>query len=256
MISDADSCVAGVGVGCGTHNESANPAGVTFDQTALTSTEFEFTIKHDGARSNRVYYFRLFNLTYNEPVGVADTFSYPSLVTEGAALGSSLTSISSGTTVAGVVTDVATTPTAISFGSIPFNTDWEAAQRINISTNATQGYQVLLYADQQLTNNVGDSIPAITSTNAVPAGWSTACLSAASGCFGYHSTDATLDGGSARFSPLDSYARLETAPREVMYSSIPTTGETADIVFRIRVGNTQPAGDYSTDLTYISVPVH
>jgi hypothetical protein len=256
VISDADSCVAGVGVGCGTHNESANPAGVTFDQTALTSTEFEFTLKHDGARSNRVYYFRLYDLTNDEAVGVADTFSYPSLVTEGAAMSSALASISSGTTIAGIVTDVATTPTAVSFGSVPFNTEWEGAQRINISTNATEGYQVLMYADSQLINTYGDAIQAITGTNAAPTGWSAACLSNATGCFGYHTTDATLDAGSTRFAPTDSYAALETSPREVMYSSIPTTGDTHDIVFKLKVTNLQPAGDYTTNLTYISVPVH
>ncbi len=256
VISDADSCVAGIGVGCGTHNESANPAGVTFDQTALSSTEFEFTLKHDGARSNRVYYFRLYNLTYAEAVATAATFSYPSLVTEGANVGFSISGLGSGVSTAGIVTDATTTPTTINFSSIPFNTAIEAAQRINISTNATEGYQILKYAGQQLTNSVSDTVLPITSSNTVPAGWTTACLTSATSCFGYHSSDATLFGGSSRFAPTDSYAALSTTPREVMYSSIPTTGDINDIVYKLRVGNTQPAGDYTTSLTYIAVPVH
>jgi hypothetical protein len=256
VISDADSCVAGVGAGCGTHNESANPAGATFDQIALTSTEFEFTLKHDGARTNRVYYFRLYDLTNDEVVGVADTFSNPSLVTEGATLNSTISSISAGASIAGITTDVATTPTSVGFGSVPFNTEWEAAQRFSITTNATEGYQVLVFADSQLTNTSGDTIQAVTSSNAIPAGWASACLTSANGCFGYHTTDATLDGGSTRFSPTNSYAALETVPREVIYSSIPTTNDTNDIVFKLRVNGLQPAGEYTTDLTYITVPVH
>jgi hypothetical protein len=256
VISDADSCVAGVGAGCGTHNESANPAGVTFDQTALTSTEFEFTLKHDGARSNRVYYFRLYNLTYDEAVTPAATFSYPSLVTEGANMNFSINGLNAGTATAGITTDATTTPTSVSFSNIPFNTDLEAAQRVSITTNATEGYQVLKYADQQLTNTYGDTITPITGSNAIPAGWSASCLVNATGCFGYHTADATLDGGSARFAPTDSYAALDTAPREIMYSSIPTTGDTNDVIYKLKVTNLQPAGDYTTSLTYIAVPVH
>ncbi len=255
IISDADSCVAGVGVGCGTHNESANPAGITFDQTALTSTEFEFTIKHDGARSNRVYYFRLYDLTNDEPVGVANTFSYPSLVTEGAQLSFSIAGLSSGTVTSGITTDITTTPTVVDFDPIPFNTALEAAQRISVSTNATEGYQILKVADQQLLNTYGDAIPPVTGTNASPTGWATGCLSNATGCFGYHTTDATLSGGSSRFGPTDSYAALSTIPAEIMYSSVPMTDQ-HDVVYKLQITGLQPAGDYTTAINLIAVPVH
>jgi hypothetical protein len=255
VISSADSCVAGVGTGCGTHNESANPAGVTFDQPALTDTEFEFALKHAGARSNRVYYFRLYNLTYSEVVGVADTFSSPSLVTEGAALGFSVAGLNSNTLTGGITTDATTTATAVAYGQMSFDIDKEAAQRISINTNATQGYQVLLATDQQLTNSFSQSIPQVTGTNSSPSGWSTGCLMSASGCFGYHSTDATLDGGSSRFGPLDSYAALDTVGREIMYSSVPTS-DTQDIIYKIRVSIGQQTGQYTANIVYIAVPVH
>jgi hypothetical protein len=255
LISDADSCIAGVGVGCGTHNEGVSTTTATLDQIALTSTEYEFTLLHAGARVNRVYYFRLYNLTYDEVVTPADTFSFPSLVTQGANLNFDVTGINAQTLIAGVTTDATTTPSTIVFGSIPFNTDVEAAQRITITTNATEGYQVLKFASQQLLNGYNDPISAITSTNAVPAGWNTACPTAVNGCFGYHSTDATLDGGSGRFGALDSYAALATSPQEIMYSSIPTT-DIHDIVYRIKIPDDQPPGDYVTDITYIAVPVH
>jgi hypothetical protein len=203
-----------------------------------------------------VYYFRLYDLTNDEAVGVADTFSYPSLVTEGANMNFSVNGLNAGTLTANIVTDATTTPTSISFNNIPFNTDLEAAQRVSISTNATEGYQVLKYADQQLTNVYGDIISPVTGSNAIPAGWSSSCLVNAVGCFGYHTSDAILDGSSGRFGPTDSYAALDTVPREIMYSSIPTAGDTNDVVYKLKVSILQPAGDYSTSLTYIAVPVH
>lgn len=255
LISDADSCVAGVGAGCGTHNEGISTTTANLDQTALTSTEYEFTLVQSGAAANRVFYFRLYNLTYDEVVETAPTFSYPSLVTEGANLNFNVTGINSQTLIAGITTDATTTPNSIIFGKLPFDADVEAAQRITITTNAAEGYQVLKSASQQLLNSYGDPIPPITSTNATPAGWNTACSFITNSCFGYHSTDATLDGGSGRFAPLDSYAALDTAPREIMYSSIPTT-DIHEVVYRIKVKEEQPAGDYVTDITYIAVPVH
>ena len=159
------------------------------------------------------------------------------------------------TSTAGIVTDTTTTATAIGFGSIPLATDREAAQRISINTNATEGYQVLKYASQQLLNSYGEAVSAISSSNAVPNGWVTACSASASGCFGYHSTDATLSGGSGRFGPTDSYAALDTTPREIMYSSIPAN-DTQDMVYKIKVTGTQSAGDYTTNIVYIAVPVH
>jgi len=255
VIASADSCSGGVGNGCGTYNESSLPTS-SFTQLAYAKTEYEFTLRHDGARANRVYYFRLYNLTYNEVVTPAATYSYPSLVTEGAALTFGITGLNKNTSTAGIVTDATTTPTAVPFGSLPFNTDYEAAQRVSITTNATDGYQVLLKSSSQMLNSYGDPIPAVSASNASPAGWSTACSGAATGCFGYHTTDATLAGGSTRFAPTDSYAALATSPSEIMYSSIPTTGDTSDLVYKMKVTQNQAAGDYSTTLNYIAVPVH
>jgi hypothetical protein len=81
------------------------------------------------------------------------------------------------------------------------------------------------------------------------------CTTPAVGCFGYHTTDATLEGGSTRFGPSDTYAGFSTAPEEIMYSSIPTT-ESEDVVFRILVTELQSAGDYTTNIVYLAVPVY
>ena len=255
VISNADACTAGVGNGCGTYNEGVSTTSATYDQPPFANTEYEFTLKHAGARSNAVYYFRLTNLTYNEVVNVAATYSTPSLVTEGAALTFTVAGLNKNTSTAGIVTDATTTPTAVGFGSLALGTDTEAAQRISISTNATEGYQVLMYATQQLLNSYSDSVAPVTGTNAAPLGWATGCSGAAIGCAGYHTTDATLEGGSSRFGATDSYAALDTTAKEIMYSSIPSS-DVQDIIYKLKISQLQAAGDYSTNITYIAVPVH
>jgi hypothetical protein len=252
VISDADSCVSGVGDGCGTYNESTSTPS-TFDQTAYTNAEYEFTIKHAGARTNAVYYFRLYDVVNDEVVVLNSTSTYPSLVTEGASLTFTVTGLPSGTTTAGIVTDATTTATGISFVSVPFDTEYEVAHRITVNTNATEGYQVLKFATQQLLNSVGEAINPITTTNAAPGGWSTGCIVSESGCFGYHTTDAVLQGGSARFSATDSYAKLNTAAEEIMFSPIPTI-DTHDIVYKIRVNEKQSPGNYVSEITYLAIP--
>lgn len=256
VIASADSCLGGVGNGCGVHNEGISTANATYDQPAYAKTEYEFTIKHAGARSNRVYYFRLYNITYNEVVGVFGASSNPSLMTEGAALTFGVAGLNRNTSTAGIVTDATTTPQTINFSTVPLNTNYEAAQRITVSTNATQGYQVLKFASQQMLNTYGDQVTPVTGTNLSPTGWATGCSGGAIGCFGYHTTDGTLQSGSSRFGATDSYAALDTSPKEIMYSSIPITSDVQDIVYKIKVTGNQPAGDYSTTITYLATPVH
>jgi hypothetical protein len=255
LLSNSDSCIASVGSGCGTHNEGVSTTTATLTQLPFTNTEYEFTLTSNGAGANTVYYFRLYNLTYDEVVVVGNSYSYPSLLTEPTQMDFSIIGVPANTLVAGITTTATSTPAAISFGKLQFNIDASVAQGVSISTNAIQGYRVLQFVSDQLTNTQGNQIPPVTAANAAPASWNTTCLSSASGCFGYHTTDGTLQGGSARFGALDSYAALDTIPREIMYSSIPAN-ETITILYRIRVTPTQAPGDYENSVTYIAVPVH
>ena len=254
VLTNTDTCVAGVGVGCGTRNEAATTSS-NLTHAAGAATEFEFTLINAAARANGVYYFRLYDVSNDEAL-VASS-SYPSLVTEGAQLVFSIAGVDAEVEIGGSggpITDATTSAAAINFGSLPIGSDYEAAQRLTINTNATEGYQVLQIASQQLTNSYGDEIPPITSTNSVPAGWGTACPGTATGCFGYHTTDGSLFGGSTRFAPLDSYAALDTSPQEIMYSSVPIV-DVHDVVYRVHVTPLQPASDYETTLTYVAIPV-
>jgi hypothetical protein len=256
VLTDADSCVASTGDGCGTHNES--PRIITgFRHENSASAEYEFTLTAKLLRANAVYYFRLFDVVQSIPVPINTGETYPSLVAEGASLVFTTTGITSGTVIGDVTMDVTSTATLIPFGSLPFNTDYEAGYRLNINTNATEGYQVLMYVDQQLLNEYGSPIPPITGTNAVPTSWSpTGCLTSVTGCFGYHTTDGTLQSGfRERFGADDSYAQVSTSPEEVMYKSFPTN-DTHDIVYRLKVTEEQASGQYETIINYIAVPVH
>ncbi len=253
LISSADSCVATVGDGCGRHNTSPDlVAGHTHNAGA--AAEYSFYVQHAGARINTVYYFRLFDVTNDLSVLASST--YPSLVTAGSALSFSIAGVNAGTIVEGITADVATTPTSIPFGSIPLNTEYEAVYNLNVSTNATEGYQVLMFAKQPLMNSYGDEIAGISATNESPTSWATACPPEVAGCFGYHSGDDVLSGGSARFAPDDSYAALSTStPEEIMFSST-AIEDSVDIVFRVQVRDLQTAGEYQSEITYLVLPAY
>jgi hypothetical protein len=195
----------------------------------------------------------LYDVVNDSPVNFDTGESFPSVVTEGPTLQLSLSGLPAGTSTAGVTTDTSTTPTGIGFGSLILNTEYIAAHRITVETNATEGYQLFKFARQQLLSSNGVSIPSVTGTNLIPASWASTCNASSTGCIGYHSTDPTLINGSTRFAATDTYAGLETAPAEVMYSSIPTT-DVHDIVYRIRVNELQPAGNYETEVVYLAVP--
>lgn len=251
VISDADSCAAGVGPGCGTRNEGTTTPS-TFTHTAFTNAEYEFTIEQNAARVGAVYYFRLYDLVNDEVVAASST--YPSLTTQAATLEFIVTGLPAGTTTEGITADVTTVPGSVPFGSVPLDTEYEAAYRLRVDTNATEGYQLLMFTRQNLMNTYGTAIPSITHTNASPGSWSSGCTGLTA-CFGYHTSDDVLGNGSTRFAPDDSYAAASTTPEEIMYSSVPTE-DTVDLVYKLQVGQLQPAGDYQTEIVYIAVPTY
>jgi len=226
-----------------------------FTFTAGTKREFEFTVTHYNARANATYFFRLYDVGRAQAVDATTTTSYPSLSTEGASLTFSITGIETGSTTEGVVTDITTTATSVPFGSLAVGVPKSAAQRLTISTNASEGYQVLAYERQDLTAQVGATIDDVTGTNFAPTSWSTGCNATATSCYGYHAGDNTLAGGSTRFLVNDTYAALDGSLAEIAYSSGPVTDESTDIVYRIKVGAGQSAGRYESSIVYIVVPV-
>ena len=254
VLSDADACSGGVGNGCGTHNESGISVS-TSTQNANAATEYEFTLLQAGALANATYFFRAYDVGDNAPVLLNASATYPSLAAGGAILSFSIGGLPAGTSTAGIVTSATTTPTDVSFGTLNFGSDAKAAQRLMVTTNATQGYQIFAFQGQGLLNERGAEIPPINSTNQSPAGWSSACTSTSTGCYGYHSNAAVLSGGSTRFAPDDSYAQFTSSSAEIAYSSGPVQSSTTDVVLRALARTTQNNGNYQSSVNYIVVPV-
>ena len=105
LLSDAGACVAGIGNGCGTHNESGVSTS-SFEHTKSSAREYEFTLKQAGASPGVVYFFRLFDVASGRAVPLASGASYPSVVTGGTELTVSIDGIASSTPIAGITTSV------------------------------------------------------------------------------------------------------------------------------------------------------
>ncbi len=252
VLSDADACSGGAGDGCGTHNESGTSQS-SFTHKKSAATEYEFTVKQSGAAANTIYFFRAFDVVGGKAVPLNTSESYPSLATEGATLTFSVSGLSSGTPTGGVTTDVGTTPTGVSFGALSVSAETEGAQRLSVTTNATAGYQIFVLQTQGLLGSGAAEIVSVDAANATPAAW--AIPSSARGAYGYHTTDPTLAGGSSRFAADNTYAKFETAAKEIAYSAGPVTDETTDLVYKTQITNQQDAGIYGSSIVYIIVPV-
>lgn len=254
VLSDADACSGGVGNGCGMHNESSTTPS-TFTHVALAATEYEFTIKRSGGSPNTVYYFRAYDKVNDVPIPINTGESYPSLVTKGGLLTFSIGGLPSGTVTEGVTTDITTTATSIPFGTLAIGSEIEGAQRATTTTDATNGYQIFVRQESGFLSNNGAEIFGVAGTNASPSAWATGCPGSAAGCYGYHAGDDTLADGSSRFLTNDTYAKLEDASKEVVFSSVGVTDEVIDIIFKTQITNQQAAGTYDSTLMYIVVPV-
>ena len=240
----------------GRHNEAPTTTS-TMSPLATTATEFEFTLKYAGRPDNITYFFRAYDVNHLRPVPLATLKTYPSISTAGAELTFTVGGLATTTATEGITTDLTTTASAIPFNTIPIGTGGlKAAQRITVSTNATEGYQVFLKANGSMLSGGGTTIPDVTGTNATPSAWATGCTSGASGCWGYHTGDDTLAGGSTRFLVNDTYAQVATTTlHEIIYNSGPVTNDINDEVFRLEAHQLQSAGNYTTQIEYIVVPI-
>ena len=238
----------------GVHNESGTSAS-TFDHTANSAVEYEFTIKSNGADPETVYYFEAYDVSNAQVVALNSGESYPSLKTFGQVLQFSVTGITANTTIDSWTTDITTTASAMNFGTLVPYVAKNAAHRLTVSADGL-GYQVLIRQAGSFQNGAGDVIPGIPYTNALPGPWSFTSSFTQSGAFGYHSTDQGLSGGSTRFQPNDTWAALTESGEEIVYTSGPVENEISDIVFRIEVTPIQPAGSYTLDLIYIVSPTY
>jgi len=177
-----------------------------------------------------------------------------------------VTGVPSGVQVNGVTTSTTTTSTAIGFGvlSAAAGASTTAAQRLNVSTNATNGFTVTVQEDQDLTSTAGDTINVFANGTgtAAPTAWSAPANTLGSvdtyGHFGLTSDDDlnTDEFGTALF-----VGNFATTARAVFNHNGPADGITTNIgsttvAYRIAIGSLQEAGDdYTNTLTYVATPV-
>jgi hypothetical protein len=253
VLSDSDSCVASVGNGCGTHNESGISTS-SRSHAAGATAEYEFTIKGSGTVANTVYFFRPYDVVSATPVVLNGTSTYPSLSTQGATLTFTIGGLATSTATGGVSTSINTTSVSVPFGTLGISTPQVGAQRLTVTTNATQGYEIYAYQQQGLVNQQAVQITPVVGTNATPLGWSTGCLTTSTGCYGYHTTEGSLSGNSPRFAADDTYAQFSSNPDEIAYSVGPATNRVTDMVYKVEAHTDQEAGDYTSGIVYIVVP--
>ena len=253
VLSTSGACSGAVGVGCGTHNTSGVSIS-TSTQNAGATTEYEFTLVASGALTGESYFFRPINTADGSAVPLGATSSYPSLLTQGATLTFTVTGLPQSTSTNGVTTNVSTTATGIPFGTLALGTSTIGAQRLYVTTDAANGYELYTEQDQQLTDTRGDKVPGVLGTNSTPLAWTSGCTSTSTGCYGYHAGSPVLAGGSTRFAANDSYASLTSTIAEVGFSSVPTTSSTMDMVYRLQISGTQITGSYQNNLIYVVAP--
>jgi hypothetical protein len=177
-----------------------------------------------------------------------------------------ISGVPSGVQVNGVTTSTTTSATAIGFGILPTaaNSSTTAAQRLNVSTNAVNGFTVTVKQDQNLTSTAGTDIDVFANGTgtAAPTAWSAPSNTLGSedtyGHFGLTSDD---DINSNEYGTALFVGNFATTARAVFHNSGPADGATANIgsttvAYRIAIGSLQEAGnDYTNTLTYVATPV-
>jgi hypothetical protein len=161
-----------------------------------------------------------------------------------------------------------TTATAIPFGELSADTASTAAQDLEVSTNAANGFVVTVTADQQLLSSNGADIDGFAdgAFDATPAAWAapgaTPGAENEAGHWGLSSTDTTLTAGlSDLYSGGDSFVSASTTPVEIFRHDGPSDGSgsgegTARAIYKVEVTALQEAADdYTATLTYVATPV-
>jgi hypothetical protein len=188
----------------------------------------------------------------------------------------SITGLATTTAVNGTTTTGLTTSTLIPFGVLVAGQTKSLAQRLNVTTNARNGYIVTVEQDGNLQSSTGADIDgfingAYTDT---PTDWnanspSNVLLNENTwGHWGITSSDSDLKGAGIAFGANNAYIAASTTPRVIMAHDGPADGVSGSntIVGGDDVGQTfigyqvkitplqEAADDYSTTLTYIATP--
>lgn len=152
-------------------------------------------------------------------------------------------------TVNGATTSILSSATGIDFGTaVTVSTNGISAHDLDVTTNATGGYNVYLRHTAALTNAGSDTITNHTGTNGSP----TSFPAAGTEAWGYTTEDADL----TQFTS-NTWAGFTTSNELVMTNSAATAGtDTERVGHQVGIATDTPAGTYSTTMIYTLVATY
>ncbi len=193
--------------------------------------------------------------------GVTVTAHVPALLTF------EVRGVDAGTAVESGTTNVTSTTTTIDFGTVDVNTQYLAAQKLVVSTNANYGFSVKVWQNQNLTNAMGNDIDRFRDGTSTLEAWASPSTTPGAewtyGHFGLRSDDSDVE---LNFGTNLWTGFSDDGPNyqvEVLRSDRPTAGEGDDqgygwdyVEYALEISALQEAGDYSNILTYICTPTY
>lgn len=233
-------------------NRLINPAPAT-GHSAGSADTYTVTIQHLGDRLNN------YQVVDSTTVKIAVVESVRVTATVDPTITFTLAAVGVGATSCGVPADIATTATAVPFGTMALNTFKNLAQTLTVSTNAVGGYAVTTIENDQLGKDGGTATFIADTdcdgedcTTSSATEWNTGTDNG----FGYSldNDDATsiefqYSDGTFFARPFPATADPES-PQRLFYSAAVANAENANVCYRLTVGATQAAGDYENNITY------
>lgn len=168
----------------------------------------------------------------------------------------------SGIDVNGTTTNATSTATAIPFGTLTANNIKTAAQRLNVSTNATNGFVVTVFQSGDLASVTGADINSFVngSYDDVPDTWEAPAATIGNNqTYGHWGLTSSDDLNANEFG-TNLWVAASTTPRQVFSATSSADGLTANIGsttvgYQVEISALQEAADdYSTTLTYVATP--
>ena len=227
-------------------------AGATGDQRVTNhgtagSYEFDITAGASDAGSTRVVV--LDNVVVTAAVDTIFSFTVSGFAV-------------TGVDVNGTTTTATSSATEIPFGTLSADTIATVGQRLNVSTNAANGFVVTVQQSQDLLSATGADINgfidgAYTDT---PAAWQApASTLGSTDTYGHWGLTSADDLNTSEFGS-NLWVAASTTPRQVFENSGVADGTTANVGsttvgYQVEIGSLQEAADdYSTTLTYVATP--
>jgi hypothetical protein len=170
--------------------------------------------------------------------------------------------LTTGIDVNGTSTTATSSATAIPFGELTANVIETAAQRLNVTTNASNGFVVTVEQSGNLLSSTGADIDGFAdgAYNDSPGGWVTPSATIGDeDTYGHWGLTSSDDLNANEFGS-NLWVSASTTPRQIFHNSGPADGTTASVGsttvgYQVEISSLQEAADdYSTTLTYIATP--